>query len=266
MTVPSGIELPEEIQAELAQMDLPQGRQNAAPEGNKPAVGQTAGDTNGTQKADDPVAQALLSRLEGLESLIRAGDASNRTLQGQVRSLESRLVQTNAAPPKADFPAKQLADKLADGDANPLVEIVRQQQEQINAMASVIQGSQATTVNDAARQSWLEFMAGFSQDIGLDFAEIEKQVRHIPTANLAVHGFKLIAGEAKKNRVSPAERDTIRKEGARELAEKLGLYKDGRFIGSVNSEAALAEAQKKIARFEENPSAEEYDEIASLQL
>lgn len=170
-----------------------------------------------------------------------------RTLQGQVRRLEARVVaqdtnlQTIARSQdpqdgrgRAQNPVEAALAGLDDTD--PAVGAVKRA---IGAMQSHIQGlegklanveghttRQALTQEEQGRQAYIwKELHDFADGRGVDLANLEGQIRALPTTDMWQEGKQLIREAAKGK---PIDEASIRADERRKIADEFGLYPEER--------------------------------------
>lgn len=186
------------------------------PEGKGPADG--GQDPVGKQTGNDqPPAWAagLLQKMESLE-------ASNRTLQGQVRAFEAR--GSRPTPEAEDDPYEGL--DLEDPTTRTLVTRLKRQDAEIKALKGSVQGAQVSAAEQAERGNWMAYLEGNATKMGVPFAEHEAALRRLSTTDLPVEGMALLIG-AKPSGSNGAEGDEFEKgrlKGVEATARALNVW------------------------------------------
>ena len=171
-------------------------------------------------------AKELVDQNKQLQALVTTLEASNRTVQGQARALESRLGQIAAQRARPESDGLDNVD-MTDPQLAALVNVVKAQHQRLEQLGGFAERQTMTEQEQVMRQQWLDWQQDLATDLDVDWSAIEPQLRGMPINDLAVKGKKLITAAAKgKAAVSSDALEAARREGAITLAKQLGIYND----------------------------------------
>jgi len=213
------------------------------------------------------------SQLGSLKELIENLENSNRTLQGQVRSLESRLGQASrrVEPQETDV-FKDL--DMSDPGVAALAGIVRPL---INRLAVLERGQQNVSMNaeeQQFRQGWMTFLEDMATDIGIPWQDVYSQISRLGNEQLATEGRRIIAQAVKGNKSAEdkgtdedAEKkkiETAQREAVTNALKTLGIYDEVRGTIGGLGEKDIEAIGAKLEAFNRDPESMTTEELEAL--
>lgn len=215
----------------------PQGDQGTKTEAELEAEKVAATEKVRPRKPSEPPAyvRTIMEQNAALQKGLETLTESYRVTQGQVRAMESRLVQTGQARERE---VTSVSDSLADLDMSDpsiaaLAKQVKEQRAEITSMKTAQQQAALAAQEQAQREQWFGYLdRNIAAELGVNFAEVLPQLKDVPTDGLAIQGAKLITAAAKAKNTPASEADIegrIAKAVAtakQELLKQFGVWDD----------------------------------------